>query len=331
MNKIQSKAMELIKNDLRLIYTIFVNTNIVSPSYCVAFMPYMGMIIDGTEDWIRSYNNSNKDKLEIPLFTKEEQQYYEAMRNSVKMFENDLDVVYEMFQEKYLKSDAYFSSLCKPIAKTLHLYDIFGVFKINGEYCDNTILDSCYAPFYEYNKDNYEFYKQMAVITGKYLSCFNVEEVYPIKTDYVFSISDYGGFVKSPVGNEFSYRFLLFTIYCQINFIIKCINDFIESEISTKLRLSYILYYYLLKILPDINTKYNCDFKISDKYNSDIFRNAMAHYKLGVLLKEDEIIETDIMFGLTQKCFGTKYITVKDFIIEELKKLSNDIKDYLKI
>lgn len=331
MNKIQSKAMELIKNDLRLIYTIFVNTNIVSPSYCVAFMPYMGMIIDGTEDWIRSYNNSNKDKLEIPLFTKEEQQYYEAMRNSVKMFENDLDVVYEIFQEKYLKSDAYFSSLCKPIAKTLHLYDIFGVFKINGEYCDNTILDSCYVPFYEYDKDDGEFYKQMMIIGGKYLACFNATEAYPIKTDYVFSISDYGGFVKSPVGNEFSYRFLLFTIYCQINFIIKCINDFIESEISTKLRLSYILYYYLLKILPDINTKYNCDFKISDKYNSDIFRNAMAHYKLGVLLKEDEIIETDIMFGLTQKCFGTKYITVKDFIIEELKKLSNDIKDYLKI
>lgn len=331
MNKIQSKAMELIKNDLRLIYTIFVNTNIVSPSYCVAFMPYMGMIIDGTEDWIRSYNNSNKDKLEIPLFTKEEQQYYEAMRNSVKMFENDLDVVYEMFQEKYLKSDAYFSSLCKPIAKTLHLYDIFGVFKINGEYCDNTILDSCYVPFYEYDKDDGEFYKQMMIIGGKYLACFNATEAYPIKTDYVFSISDYGGFVKSPVGNEFSYRFLLFTIYCQINFIIKCIDDFIESEISTKLRLSYILYYYLLKILPDINTKYNCDFKISDKYNSDIFRNAMAHYKLGILLKEDEIIETDIMFGLTQKCFGTKYITVKDFIIEELKKLSNDIKDYLKI
>ena len=108
----------------------------------------------------------------------------------------------------------------------------------------------------------------------------------------MFSISDYGGFVKSPVGNEFSCRFLLFTIYCQINFIIKCINDFIESEISTKLRLSYML---------------------------------------GVLLKEDEIIETDIMFGLTQKCFGTEYITVKDFIIEELKKLSNDIKDYLKM
>lgn len=231
MNNIQIKAIELIKNDLQLIYTIFANTNIVSPSYYMAFMPYMGMIIDGAEDWIKCYNNSNKDKLELPLFTQEEQLYYEAMRNSVKMFENGVDAVYAMLEEKYLKSDEYFSSLCKPIAKALHLYDIFGVFKINGEYCDNTILDSYYAPFYEYGKDNGEFYKQMMIIGGKYLACFDATEAYPIKTDSVFSTSDYGGFVKSPVGNEFSYRFLLFTIYCQINFIIKCIDEFIENEI----------------------------------------------------------------------------------------------------
>ena len=170
MNNIQIKAIELMKNDLRLIYTIFANTNIVSPSYYLAFMPYMGMIIDGVEDWIKSYNNSNKNKLEMPLFTQEEQLYYEAMRNSVKMFENGVDAVYEILEEKYLKSDEYFSYLCKPIAKTLHLYDIFGVFKINGEYCDNTILDSYYAPFYEYGKDNGEFYKQMMIIGGKYLA-----------------------------------------------------------------------------------------------------------------------------------------------------------------
>lgn len=324
--------MELIRNDLRLIYTVFANTNnIVSFTYYIAFMPYMGMIIDGAEAWIKCYNNSNKDKLEIPIFTQEEQQYYEVMRNSVKMFEKGVDAVYEILQEKYLKGDEYFPSLCKPIAKTLHLYDIFGVFKINGEYCDNTILDSCYVPSYKYGKTAGEFYKQMMIVCGKYLACFNATEAYPIKMDRVFSTSDYGGFVKSPVGNKFSYRFLLFTIYCQINFIIKCIDDFIDSEISTKLRLSYILYYYLLKILPDLNTKYDCDFKMSDKYNSNIFRNAIAHYKLGVLLKEDEIVENDIMFGLTQKCFGADYLSVKDFIVEELKKLSNDIKDYLKL
>ena len=57
----------------------------------------------------------------------------------------------------------------------------------------------------------------------------------------------------------------------------------------------------------------------------------MAHYKLGVLLKEDELVENDIMFGLTQKCFGEDYLSVKNFIVEELKNLSNYIKESLKL
>jgi hypothetical protein len=33
------------------------------------------------------------------------------------------------------------------------------------------------------------------------------------------------------------------------------------------------------------------------------------------------------MFGLTQKCFGEDYLSVKNFIVEELKNLSNYIKE----
>jgi len=97
------------------------------------------------------------------------------------------------------------------------------------------------------------------------------------------------------------------------------------------LRLSYVLYYYLLGVLPDINLRYNCNYKMGNKYNSDLFRNAMAHYKLGVLLKESGIIEEDIMYGLTQKCFGTDYYIVKNHIITELKGLSVQIKNTLGI
>ena len=57
----------------------------------------------------------------------------------------------------------------------------------------------------------------------------------------------------------------------------------------------------------------------------------MAHYKLGVLLKEDEIIEKDIMYGLTQKCFGADYYTVKNYIITELNELSVQIRNTLNI
>ncbi len=222
MNRVQMKSIALMKNDLKFIYTIFINSNIVKYSYYVAFMPYMGVIIDGVEDWVKSYNNSNKDKLDISTFNKEEQKYYETMRNSIKMFENGIEETYKLLQEKYKQSEDYFSSVCKPIAKKLHLYDIFGVYKVNGEYCDNTILDSYYVPAYNYRNNNGEFIKHMAKISGKYVVCFNAMDSYLINTNYRFSTDDYGGFIKSPVGNKFSYKFLLFSIYCQINFVIKC-------------------------------------------------------------------------------------------------------------
>ncbi len=103
------------------------------------------------------------------------------------------------------------------------------------------------------------------------------------------------------------------------------------DETSTKLRCSYLLYYYLLKVLPDINTQYNCAYYMNNKFYCDVFRNAMAHYKLGVLLKENEIKENDIMFGLTQKCFGMDYISVKNSIISELKGLSVQLKETLNL
>jgi hypothetical protein len=54
-----------------------------------------------------------------------------------------------------------------------------------------------------------------------------------------FMTSDYGGFIKSPVGNKFSDKFVLFSILCQINFVLVCVNDYIIEECTTKLRFMY--------------------------------------------------------------------------------------------
>ena len=40
-------------------------------------LPYMGVVIDGAEEWVIAINNSNKVKLELPRFSKSEQVYYE--------------------------------------------------------------------------------------------------------------------------------------------------------------------------------------------------------------------------------------------------------------
>ena len=73
------------------------------------------------------------------------------------------------------------------------------------------------------------------------------------------------------------------------------------------------------------------DFIISNKWDSQIFRNAMAHYKLGVLLKESEIREDDMMFGLTNKVWGLGYKETKNEIILALTGLAGQIEKYLEL
>ena len=101
-------------------------------------LPYLGVVIDGAEDWVKAINNSSKCKLQIPLFKESESVFYEQIRNSIKMWNQDYDKIYKLLKNAYHKSDEYFGSVCNPIAKAVHLYDIYGMDTINGAICGNT-------------------------------------------------------------------------------------------------------------------------------------------------------------------------------------------------
>ncbi len=331
LNKVQECAVKLMQNDLKLIYTLLQNKTIITPSYFVTLMPYMGLIVDGIEDWVNAYNNSSKNKLKLPTFTDEEEKYYSEMRNSIKLFEKGYIELNKTLYENYGQSEMYFSSLCITIAKRLRLFDIYGVFYCNSVPCDNTILNQIVTPFFTFGKSDGETIKKMAAIGGEYTVCFNALEPYKINSNFNFFTKDYGGFVKSPFGNKYNYKFLLFTILCQINFIVYAFDKFIVDETSTKLRFAYILYYYLVTLLRDIKENMEISIFMNDKYYSDDFRNAMAHYKLGVSLKENDIIDSDPMFGLTQKFFSEDYHTVKSRIISELDKAGKQIQSIINL
>lgn len=326
---VQTAALTLIQSDLRFLYTVIKKINPKESNYIPSVLPYMGVIVDGAEDWIKSFNNSNKVKLDVPVFNQSEQLYYEKMRDSIKMWQKSYDEIYELLKHAYEESDTYFSSLCKPIAKWLKLYDIYGVDRVNGVICGNTILYYIYNPLYSFDNNNGEYIKAMAEIGGKYTVAFNAVYEYQIDASLKFDTCDYGGFQKSPVGNDFSDKFVLFSILSQINFLLYGVERWILEEIPTKMRFLYLLYYSLLEVIPQINQKLGTTFKMDRKWNSKEFRNAMAHYKLGVALKEEELIIDDKLFGLTQKYFGVSYITAKSAIVNELLEFSKQIEGYL--
>ena len=312
-------------------YTLVLNYKKIHSNYVTSAMPYIGVIIDGAEDWIKAYNNSNKEKIKVPLFSDKEQAFYEDMRSSIKIWDRSYSEVYQRLEILYQKSEEYFSGKCKPIAKFLKLYDIYGADIVDRVYCGNTILCSDFVPQFSYGSEVGPQIEQLSAIGGKYISLFRAKDPYEINRAMVFSCTDYGGFEKSPVGNAFSDRFVLFSILCQINFVLKCIDGFLLNATTTKLRFSYLMYYYVMRLLPEINQKLSTNFQMDNKWVCDKFRNAMAHYKIGVSLQESEIITTDSFYGLTQKYYNSDFTTVKDSIIKNLSVLSEQLTVYLNL
>lgn len=334
--KTQEAAIKLMRQDLRYLYTIIKNYNYFNSNYMISLMPYMGVIIDGVEDWLKSYNNSHIEKFQVPLFSTKEQEFYEDMRSSIKLWNNNYVDIYEKLKEIYYENDDYFASISNPIYKELRLYDFFGTDLIDGKFCGNTILCSFYIPSYSYYRKNGREIEKMCIIGGKYIACFNALCEYDIDKSIKFDTRDFGsrlfsGKFESSIGNEFNNRFVLFSVLCQINFILYCIDKFIIQEIPAKLRFSYLLYYYLLRIIRELNEQMGSNFILNNKWDSQSFRNAMAHYKLGISLKENEIDESDTMFGITNKFFGQGYKETKNSITLELMNLASQIEQYLNL
>lgn len=330
MTPAQAAAHSLLQCDFRYVYTTLTAEKILSSSYPVAMIPYIGLITDGAENWVSAMNRSHTNSINIPHFTPQEKEFYQATRSSIKLWEKSYSEIYSQLQELYSESDQHFSSVYKPIAKTLKLYDIFGTYVIDGHFAGNTILWALTLPGYHLNDQSYgPTLENLSTIVGAYIARFNAAQIYPIHSGVKIETRDFGGFVKSPVGNAFSYRFVLFSLLCQLNFIIYGVDNLIGKEIPTKLRFSYILYYYLCSILPQVNSTHKTNFSLDTQYQSREFRNAMAHYKLGAYLKPDEMIIEDLMFGMTQKAFGVEYHAVKHTIISELTSLSEQIEKYL--
>lgn len=329
----QKAAKELIRCDLRYLFTILQNRDSNKSNYIVSMMPYQSLIIDGAEAWVTAMNNASPGAIDALRFTQKEKIFYDEARQSIKLWEIPYEEVCTLLEMRYTESDVYFSSLCKPIAKYLRLYDIFGAdLTEDGHFCGNTILDAVYLPGYNHGDNTYgPNLRDMAVIGGKYIPIFDAMDAYEVNPNLHFHYRDYGGIVKSPVGNKFSYRFVLFSILCQLNFILYAVDQYIVPEIPTKLRFAYILYYYLCDILPQINAAHGTSFTLNRDYYSQEFRNAMAHYKIGVYLKTHEIVMGDPMYGMTKKAFNRDFYQAKNDIIRELNILASQLESYLKL
>jgi len=68
LNPVQKAAFSLIQQDLRYIYTVIKNINPKASNYIPSMLPYLGVVIDGADDWLKAIKNSSKCKFCMPLF-----------------------------------------------------------------------------------------------------------------------------------------------------------------------------------------------------------------------------------------------------------------------
>lgn len=117
LKHVQRVALYLIKSDLRCLYMVINNINLNQPNNSPSLLPYMGVIIDGEEDWIKVVNNSSRAKFEIPLFNESEQMYNEKMRGSIKLWQKDYTDIYELFQNAYNIRNEHFGIYINPMQR----------------------------------------------------------------------------------------------------------------------------------------------------------------------------------------------------------------------
>lgn len=327
LNKVQQVAKELIASDAKFIQTLFFmdkNENKKFNNYIIMFFPYLGIFVDGAEQWAK------KVGMPAQSFTNEEKVYYETMRLGMKIFENDYETLKVKLGSKLTESDNYFKSISNFWDWLRGYHYNVGTDLYKGIYCGNTILCSVYTPFYKIANKDGEKIKKLGEVAGKLTVDFNKNvEIMNHQELSILRYKDYNynksNFIKV---NNF-YGFILFCILCSINYVIVFIENFFIDEVPQKLKYAYLNYYYLCNFIEELNLKLKLHIIIDKSMYNTGFRNCLAHYGLGQFLKESEIINDDLLKGLTQKAFNLDYNNTKERIYIILKNVVAQIENII--
>ncbi len=200
-----------------------------------------------------------------------------------------------------------------------------------GEIIGNTVLYNAYIPDLDLYKKQGIFIGSVSEICGRLISYSRATQlpIYEYNKSIFISDKDYNFYNKCPLTTKNNLCFVLFNILCSINYPIIFVEKCFIEEIPQKLKFAYLQYYYLCDFIEEINRYNSTKFYINNSLKNREFRNCLAHYGLGQYLKEDEIIEDDLLKGLTYKAFNKSYVDIKTEIYENLNNLAIQIKKYI--
>lgn len=284
--------------------------------------PYIGIFVDGAEQWCK------KVGLVPPSFTAEEKVYYTALRQGHKLFEKKYLDYSKMLNEKFKESDKYYYDKRTTIEKILGYYNV-GTDLCNGEFCGNTIICALHTPIKTIGNEQVgNMIKGMSVIAGKLSAYLVCTENLPYKYNDCLNVTykDFHFYKDCPLKLRTSLGFELFTILCIVNYVTVFIEKYFIEEIPQKFKFAYLQYYYLCDFIKEFSVANNIGIGLNSSLKNRGIRNCLAHYGLGQFLSEDDVIEDDVLKGLTYKAFGMDYNSTKEHLFEYLRELTEQIK-----
>lgn len=324
LSKVQTAAYELIQADARFLYSLIdINRNSqnIKGNCMMMLQPYIGIFADGAEQWCK------KVGLAAPTFSENEKAYYSALRQGHKLFEKSYDDYMALLIDKLEESDRYFYNIRSPLEKIPGYYNV-GVDVCNNAFCGNTITCAMYTPVILLGNQNVGLQiRDISVIAGKLAAFFDCTKFPPYKYDnhLVIKPKDYHFFKNCPLKEKTDFEFLLFSVLCSLNYITVFINECFTEEIPQKFKFAYLEYYYLCDFIKEINAHNNTSFYLNNSLYDRNFRNCLAHYGLGQFLKETEVVENDVLKGLTDKAFNLDYFSAKEQLYNFLRSLTEQI------
>lgn len=230
---------------------------------------------------------------------------------------------------KFKASDDYFYKIRSCYEKLFGYYNV-GTDLCNKHFCGNTILCALYMPVDSLNdREIGPWIRDISVVAGKlagFLGCQKFPP-YNYNDNILVKYEDYHFFENCPLKVKTELGFLLFSILCSINYAIKFIDQYFVEEIPQKFKFAYLQYYYLCDFIKELNAANGTTFYINDSMKDRSLRNCLAHYGLGQYLSENELIDDDVLKGLTNKAFSMAYFDAKDKLYFYLTELTNQIEE----
>lgn len=327
-NKIQLTAFKLIQADARFLYTLVdmqQNAKNISSNYIMMCQPYIGIFTDGAEQWCK------KMHLDAPMFNNAEKSYYTSLRSSHKLLEKSYFEYEKILMEKFWESEKYFHKNRRLREKILGYYNV-GTDLCNGEFCGNTILCALHTPITTLGKENAGItLRDMSIIAGELSAFFGCTYFPPYQYNDNLQVKykDYHFYKNCPLKLKTNLGFVLFSILCNINYAIEFIDNYFIEEIPQKFKFAYLQYYYLCDFIADLNTCNMTNFQLDTSLKMREFRNCLAHYGLGQFMKEKDIMDNDVLKGLTNKAFNMDYNSSKELLYKYLRNLAEQIKDQI--